>query len=233
MNVRPLIYLPRTVDPVKVSRLRMAGAEIVFHGDNCLEAEKEARKVAQEQGGVYISPYNDIQVAGGQGTLALELLKQLSPDRMDMLFVPVGGGGLISGIAAVLKAVSPSIHIVGCQPAVSDVMRRSVEQGQVVEMPWSETLSDGTAGGIEEDTITLVPCMSLVDEWITVQETDIAKAMVHTYTHHGLAVEGAAGVAIASFLKKAAELNGRNCVIVCCGGNVSKQTMDRAYRLVG
>jgi threonine dehydratase len=88
-----------------------------------------------------------LQVAGGQGTLALELLMQLRADQLDTVFVPVGGGGLVSGVAAVLKAASPGIHVVGCQPQASDVMRRSVDEGRVVELEWRETLSDATAGG--------------------------------------------------------------------------------------
>lgn len=121
---------------------------MVLHGQDCVEAEREGRAAAAASGRVYVSPYNDPAVAGGQGTLALELLMQLPRQQLEggVVFVPVGGGGLVGGMAAVLKAASPEIRVVGCQPAASDVMRRSVEAGRVVEMEWQETLSDGTAG---------------------------------------------------------------------------------------
>jgi threonine dehydratase len=92
---------------------------------------------------------------------------------------------------------------------------------------------NGRAGGIEEGSVTLEPCTQFVDEWVTVCEGDIAKAMVNMYTHHGHMFEGAAGVAVAAFLQKASEMHGKHCVVVCCGGNVSRETMDRAYRLAG
>ena len=109
------------------------------------------------------------------------------------MFVPVGGGGLISGIAAVLKAADPSIHIVGCQPAASDVMRQSVEAGRVVAAEWRETLSEGTVGGIEEGAVTLEPCRRWVDEWVTVGEGEIATAVVDMLTHTAMQVEGVRG----------------------------------------
>ena len=106
------------------------------------------------------------------------------------VFVPVGGGGLISGIAAVLKAADPSIHMVGCQPAASDVMRQSVEAGRVVAAEWRPTLSEGTVGGIEEGAVTLEPCCLWVDEWVTVEEEEIAAAVLDTLTHTAMQVEG-------------------------------------------
>ncbi|GAB4819037.1 hypothetical protein N2152v2_006083 [Parachlorella kessleri] len=227
------IYLPTTASPTKVAKLREAGAEIVFHGQDAVETEREARRAAEQRGAVYVSPYNDWRVAGGQGTLAVELLMQLPAGKLDAVFVPVGGGGLMAGVAAVLKAASPDIRVIGCQPEVSDVMRRSVQEGGIVDLMWQETLSEATAGGIEEGSVTLEPCTEHVDEWVTVGEKEIARAMIDMYTHHGYMLEGAAGVAVAAFLRKAKEMQGRHCVVVCSGGNVSKDTMDRAYRVAG
>ena len=120
----------------------------MLHGQDCVEAEKEGRRAAAASGRTYVSPYNDAAVAGGQGTLAVELLMQMPREELEqaVVFVPVGGGGLVGGVAAVLKAASPGIRVRGCQPQASDVMRQSVEAGRVVEVGWQETLSDGTAG---------------------------------------------------------------------------------------
>jgi threonine dehydratase len=231
------LFVPETISPEKASKLRKAGAaanaEIIATGKDCIEAEAAARVEAERSGGVYISPYNDLQVAAGQGTLAFELLMTIPAGKLDAVFVPVGGGGLMSGVAAVLKAVHPGVTIVGCQPERSDVMKRSVEAGFVVELPWQETLSDGTAGGIESDSVTLEYCSEFVDEWVTVSEKEIASAMVQVAGHHAMNVEGAAGVAVASYLKRADRWSGKHAVVVCCGGNVAAESLERAYELAG
>lgn len=229
------VYVPSTLTPQKSAKLADAaarcGATLRTVGTDCVEAEAAARAAADAQGMTYVSPYNDVAVAGGQGTLAVELLMARSRNELDAVFVPVGGGGLISGIAALLKSMEPSIKVYGCQPAASDVMRRSVEAGRVVTMEWAETLSDATAGGIEEGSITLDACTRFVDEFVTVNEREIAAAMVGVHGHHGTAVEGAAGVAVASYIKKAREMGGKHAVVVICGGNVAGETLDKAYSL--
>lgn len=231
------IYIPSTVTPQKVAKLQAAaekcGAKIITIGQDCIEAETAARAAAEAEGKIYVSPYNDTSVAGGQGTLAVELLMTLPPNKLDAVFVPVGGGGLIAGVAALLKSLDPQVKIYGCQPEASDVMRRSVEAGKVVDLEWQETLSDATAGGIEQDALTVEACRQFVDEWITVTEPQIAAAMVGIHGHHGLAIEGAAGVAVASYIKVAEEqMRGKHAVIVVCGGNVAAETLDKAYQHV-
>lgn len=230
------VYLPSTVSPKKLAKLQAAAAkcsaELVTFGEDCVEAEIAARTAAEASGKTYVSPYNDLAVAGGQGTLAVEILMALPRGRLDAVFVPVGGGGLIAGVAALLKSLDPGIKVFGCQPARSDVMRRSVEAGKVVELPWEETLSDATAGGIEEGSLTVEACARFVDDFITVTEEEIAAAMVGVHGHHGLAVEGAAGVAVASYIKMADEMHGKHAVVIICGGNVAAETLDKAYQLV-
>jgi len=157
--MRPKIYLPVNASKYKLSKLRSLGAaDLVLHGEDCVASEMEAARVARETGAVYVSPYNDMKVIGGQGTIALELLQQLPRKMMDYVFVPVGGGGLIAGVASVLKAADRTIRVIGCQPAASDVMRRSVASGAIVQLKTGDTLSDATAGGIEEGSLTLQPC---------------------------------------------------------------------------
>ena len=231
------IYIPSTVTPQKVAKLQAAaekcGAKIITVGQDCVEAEIAARTAAEKEGKIYISPYNDTAVAGGQGTLAVELLMSLPPNKLDAVFVPVGGGGLIAGVAALIKSLDPGVKIYGCQPEASDVMRRSVEAGTVIDLEWQDTLSDATAGGIEQGALTLDACRQFVDEWITVTEPQIAAAMVGIHGHHGIVIEGSAGVAVASYIKVAEEqMRGKHAVIVVCGGNVAAETLDKAYEHV-
>lgn len=122
------------------------------YGDDCVVAETYARTYAAERGLTYVSPYNDPLVIGGQGTIGVELARQI--DRVDAILVAVGGGGLISGIATYMKAVQPDVRIIGCSPIHSPTMYESVLAGEVVAPPILPTLSDGTAGGVEPGAIT-------------------------------------------------------------------------------
>ncbi|KAI8462928.1 MAG: tryptophan synthase beta subunit-like PLP-dependent enzyme [Monoraphidium minutum] len=255
-----LVYLPRGASAAKVEKLRAAGAALVLHGDDCLDAELEARRVAGERGLVYVSPYNDWEIMAGQGTVAIEILEQLQEEGEDLrlntcssgggrsgggggsggggpggaaeaaelvVYIPVGGGGLIGGMAAVLKAALGSrVRVVGCQPAASDVMRQSVAAGRIVAAASGKTLSDATAGGIEEGAVTLEPCIAAVDEWVCVSEQEIADAVLSVLTAHSKLIEGAAGCAVAVFWRQRARLAGARAVVLCCGGNVSVEALQ-------
>merc|ERR1719242_547726 len=148
---------------VKREKLLSLGADLVYHGTDCELTELEGRRLARESGDLmeFISPYNDLEVIAGQGTLGVEILEQLP--NLDYLFISVGGGGLISGVAAYVKTVRPEVVIVGCQPAASPVMSESVGAGKIVEWPSTDTLSDATAGGVETGAVTFPLCVTLVD----------------------------------------------------------------------
>lgn len=137
----------------KVEAIRRFGSDVRFHGNDSAITETYARNYTLENDMVYISPYNDLQVIGGQGTIAVELIRQL--DKVDAIFVPVGGGGMISGIAGYLKSIKDDVKVSGCLPENSPVMAESVKANQIVEMESLPTLSDGTAGGLEPNAITL------------------------------------------------------------------------------
>ena len=143
----------------------------------------------------------------------------------DGLFVAVGGGGLISGIAGYLAEARPDVRVVGCSPENSAVMDASVQAGGILELESLPTLSDGTAGGVEAGAITFEPCRLLVDDWVQVSEEEIGAALVDFIEAHHLLIEGSAAVAIAAFLKAAEDLGIRRGVIVSCGGNISLQTL--------
>ena len=148
LGVQSTVYVPEYADPSKVQAIEFEGAKVKFVGDDCVITESAARKDAEQSGEVYISPYNDLDVIAGQGTIGVELLQQL--ESLDAVFVAVGGGGLISGIGAYLKEVSPRTEIVACSPSQSPAMHVCMEAKKTIDVPCYATLSDATAGGAEE-----------------------------------------------------------------------------------
>jgi threonine dehydratase len=218
------IYLPESASAQKVAKLRTFAVELRFVPGDAVNAEVTARRVSEEEGKPFVSPYNDPQVAGGQGTIGVELLRR-QPD-LEAIFISVGGGGLIAGIAGYIKAVKPNVEIVGCLPANSPVMLESVRAGHIVEMETLPTLSDGTAGGIEPDAITFEACQRLVDRWLLVSEEEIAAAVRLIHAQHGEIVEGAAGVAVASLLQDPSHWHGKAVAAVLCGGNIDPVTFQ-------
>ncbi|MBC2710191.1 MAG: threonine/serine dehydratase [Desulfosarcina sp.] len=218
LGINGVIYLPESASPLKVQMLENLGATIRFHGSDCEATETHARQQAEKTGQVYISPYNDPFVVGGQGTVGLEILDRLP--HVDCIMVSVGGGGLISGIAGVVKAMRKETRIVGCLPAHSPVMAASVKAGRILDVQTRDTLSDGTSGGIEPGAITFDSCRTLVDDWVLVSEGEIRSAMTRVFENHRLVIEGAAGVTVASFLKMAPQLTGKTVALVICGGNI-------------
>jgi threonine dehydratase len=223
LGTRGLIFVPEHASPAKVELIRRLGAEVRQHGADSVVAEDYARGYAERHGLIYISPYNDPQVVAGQGTIGAELARQL--DRIDAVFVAVGGGGLIAGIAGYLKVARPGLTVVGCLPEASPVMAESVRAGRIVEMESGPTLSDGTAGGIEAGAITFDMCRALVDDYVLVDEEEIAAAIRTVIEAEHMLIEGAAGVAVAAYRKRQADFRGKNVAIVLCGANISLQTL--------
>ena len=223
LNASGIIFVPEIASPNKVEAIKRLGAEVLYFGQDCVEAETHARKYASENQMTYISPYNDLQVAAGQGTIGVELSYQL--DKVDAVFVSLGGGGLISGIAGYLKSVNPDVQMIGCSPENSQVMIQSIKAGKILDLPSLPTLSDGTAGGLEPGAITFELCRALVDEYITVSEDEIRESLrLFMQTHH-MMIEGAAAVSIASYLKMRERFKGKNVVIVICGANISLEVL--------
>lgn len=225
LSGRATVFVPEGTSSSKVDMIKRAGAEIRFHGTDGLDTETFARDYANENGLVYLSPYNDAEIVAGQGTCAVEIARQL-PD-IDAVFVAVGGGGLISGVAAFLKSVRPTVQIISCQPAASDVMTQSVSAGEILDMPSEATLSDGTAGGIEPGSITFELCRDLVDDYVVVSEDAIAEAMREFIDAHHQLPEGAAGVALAGLKASKDQFAGKKVAVIICGGNVSRDTLRR------
>lgn len=218
-----IVFVPDKASTAKVQAIERLGAEVRCFGDDTAVTEAHARRFARNNGLAYVPPYNDLQVIGGQGTIAVELAGQL--DRIDAVFVALGGGGLISGIAGYLKAIHPHVEIIGCSPQNSQVMIQSIRAGKILDLPSRPTISDGTAGGLEPDTITFELCREFVDDFEVVTEDEIkASLRQHIQVHHML-VEGAAAVAIAASIKMSRRFAGKRVVVVLCGANISLETL--------
>jgi len=219
-----VIFVPEQTSAVKVDKIRSYGGDVRYFGIDGLDTEQHARKYAERKGMLYLSPYNDEEVIAGQGTCGVEILEQL-PD-VDAVFIAVGGGGLIGGVGSVLKAANPGIGVYGCQPEASAVMAHSVAAGEILDIPSEVTLSDGTAGGIEAGAVTFPLNQAVVDEFVLVDERQIAAAMRLYMDSEHQAIEGAAGVAVAGLLAKKEAISGQNVVVIVCGGNIAQDKLD-------
>jgi threonine dehydratase len=223
LNATGIVFVPENASPSKVQAIERLGATVRCYGDDGAVTEARARQYARHRGLTYISPYNDPQVIGGQGTIAVELAKQL--DRIDAVFVALGGGGLISGIAGYLKLIHSHVKIFGCSPQNSPVMIESVRAGKILDLPSLPTISDGTAGGVEPGSITFDLCRDLVDDFETVTEDEIKASLRQYLQIHHILIEGSAAVAVAACVKQSQQLAGKNVVVVLCGANISLETL--------
>jgi len=219
-----VIFVPEQTSEVKIDKIKGYGGEVRYFGKDGLDTEQHARDYAERNGMLYLSPYNDEQVIAGQGTCGVEILEQLP--NVDAVFIAVGGGGLIGGVGSVLKAHNPDIVIYGCQPKASAVMAQSVAAGEILDLPSEPTVSDGTAGGIEAGAITLPLNEAVVDEWVLVDEQQIANAMRLYVDREQQIIEGAAGVAVAGLLARAEKVSGQNVVVIVCGGNIADDKLE-------
>ncbi len=223
LGIRSTVFVPTGASRTKVEAMERLGAQVQFHGEDSLESEIRARAQARRTGQAYISPYNDIDVIAGQGTIGVEIARDLG--EVDRIFVSLGGGGMIAGIASYLKAVNPALRVVACSPENSCVMVESLKAGRILELESKPTLSDGTAGGVEAGAITFELCRDLIDECVLVSEEEIARALKSFMESHHLLIEGSSAVAVAALSKATQGAEFRNNVVVLCGGNVSLATL--------
>mgnify|MGYP001815109244 FL=1 len=219
------VYVAEDLDASRLELLRAHGLDLVIFGEGAWDAEKEARRVAAEQDRVYVSPYNDPIVVGGQGTCGYEISKQL-PD-LDAAFFACGGGGLLAGSAGWLKHHNPDVSAFGVSPANSPVIHESVRRGKMVEMETFPTLADTCAGGVDLDSITLEPCRRYSEEILLLSETEIEASIRLLFEHHRLVVEGSAALAVGGLLKRKDRLEGKKVVAVICGRNIDLEVFKQ------
>lgn len=222
------IFLPASVSPAKLEGLRAQGARVRLVDEDPGVVETVARQDADRTGRIYVSPYNDPQVIGGQGTVGVELLRQL--EELDAVLVPVGGGGLVGGIGAWLKERAPSVRIVGCQPAACPILAASVKAGRLLELPSAPSLSDATVGLIEAGAITFPLCRTCVDDWLVVDEPAIRAALRLVLERQSVLIEGAAALPVAALLAARDRWHGARVALVLSGSHIALPTLADVLR---
>jgi threonine dehydratase len=224
LDISATIVMPLHAPLIKVSRVRQYGAQIVLHGTDYDEAFAEAHRLAQEKGLVFIHAFNDPWVVAGQGTIGLELHEQ-NPD-LDAVLVPVGGGGLIGGIALVLKTLNRKIRVIGVQAESVPSMKVALQRGKPIRLPPAMTIADGIAVR-EVGDMPLALVKKYVDDIVTVSEGEIANAVLLLLEIEKTVAEGAAAVSLAALVNNKTTLSNCNVGLVISGGNIDMNLTSR------
>ena len=218
---KAVIVMPTTTPLIKINRTKSYGAEVVLYGDVYDEACDYALKLAEENGYTFIHPFNDLDVATGQGSIAMEIIKELP--TVDYVLCPIGGGGLCTGEATLVKMLNPKIKVIGVEPAQANCMQVSVEKGEVVTLPTVNTIADGTAVKTPGDKL-LPYIMENVDEIITVEDDELIGAFLDMIENHKMVVENSGLLTVAAL--KHLNVRGKKVVAILSGGNMDVITMS-------
>src|SRR5512140_3839357 len=225
LGVAATIVMPETTPIIKVASTRAHGARVVLHGGGYDEAYSEARRLEQAEGLTFVHPFDDPGVIAGQGTIGLELLEQVP--ELEAVVVPVGGGGLISGIGVALKARRPGIRVIGVQTELLPSLGAALEAGKPVTLDPAQSLADGIAVK-RTGELTLEHAQRVVDEVVTVSEEEIASAILYLLENEKTVVEGAGAVGVAALMNhRVAGVAGRKVVSVVSGGNIDVNLIAR------
>jgi threonine dehydratase len=225
LGARATVVMPREASIAKVEATRRYGAEVVLHGANYNDAQDRARELEKERGLVFVHAFEDEKVMAGQGTLGLEIVEDL-PD-LDTLICPIGGGGLISGVATAVKAKRPGARVVGVQPEGSATVPQSLKEGRVVRRESIATIADGLATK-QIGELTFAHIKGLVDEAVTVDDGQIASAILLLLERCKTVVEGAGAVGVAALVSGKVKLRpGEKVVALLSGGNIDITLLDR------
>ena len=212
-----VVFTPASAPAAKLDAIRRHGADLRATGRDYDEAERLAKAFARDTGAEFISPYNDRDVIDGAATIALELFED-APD-LDTLVVPIGGGGMISGVGRVARALDPGIQVIGVELEVSHVFQDSLRAGRLVEIEAGESIADGLGGNADPETITFELIQRYVDRIVTVSEDDLAAAIVGLVEKEHLIAEGAGAAATAAILSKRLDVSGRTVAVIVSGSN--------------
>ncbi len=225
LGIRSVIVMPKQTPLIKVSNTRDLGGEVILHGANYDEALARARQLSKEQGFTFVHAFDDDAVIAGQGTIGLELLEEET--RFDAVVVPIGGGGLISGLAVAMKTLQPDIRIIGVEPEHAASMRAAMLAGQPTEIAIEPTIADGLAVK-RAGTRTLEVVQHYVDEVVSVSEEEIASAILKLLEIEKTVVEGAGAASLAAVLfHKVSGLEEKNVAIIVCGGNIDPNLLSK------
>jgi threonine dehydratase len=222
------VFTPVDAPQAKLTAISRHGAELHAEGRDYDEAERMAKAFARDTGAAFISPYNDADVIAGAATVALEIFEDAA--GTDALVVPIGGGGLIAGIAAVAKAVSAACTVVGVEVEASCAFQTSVRAGKLVEIVPGPTLADGLGGNPDPETITFEPIQRLVDTIVTVSEPDLEAAVTGLVSAEHLITEGAGAAATAAIVGRRIDLSGRRVAAIVSGANIDRERLAGLLR---
>jgi threonine dehydratase len=223
-GIRAQICMPLTTPLIKVSATKGYGAEVVLHGANYDEACEEAVRRSEQFGMTFVHPFDDEVVIAGQGTMGLEILQQV-PD-IEAVVAPIGGGGLIAGVACAVKETNPRVRVIGVQPARLPSMKVAIAEGHPVTLSPAATIADGIAvRRAGEKTLPLV--QKYVDDIVTVDEEEIANAILLLLEREKTLAEGAGAAAIAALINHKTPLSGKKVAVLVCGGNIDVSLLSR------
>ena len=220
-GVRAVVVMPVTTPLMKVNRTKGYGAEVVLYGNVYDEACDYALKLAKEQGLTFVHPFDDYDVATGQGSIAMEIIKELP--TVDYILVPIGGGGLATGVSTLAKLLNPKIKVIGVEPAGANCMQESIKAGKVVTLPSANTIADGTA--VKTPGSKIFPYVKKnIDDIITIQDEELIVAFLDVVENHKMIVENSGLLTVAAL--KHLDVKGKKVVSILSGGNMDIITMS-------
>lgn len=220
-GVRAVVVMPVTTPLMKVNRTKGYGAEVVLYGNVYDEACEYALKLAKEQGLTFVHPFDDYDVATGQGSIAMEIIKELP--TVDYILVPIGGGGLATGVSTLAKLLNPKIKVIGVEPAGANCMQESIKAGKVVTLPSASTIADGTA--VKTPGSKIFPYVKKnIDDIITIQDEELIVAFLDVVENHKMIVENSGLLTVAAL--KHLDVKGKKVVSILSGGNMDIITMS-------
>lgn len=220
-GIRSVIVMPTTTPLIKVNRTRNYGAEMVLYGNDFDEACEHAYKLAEEHGYTFVHPFDDLAVATGQGSIAMEIIKELP--TVDYILVPVGGGGLCAGVSTLAKWLNPKIQVIGVEPAGANCLQASLQAGKVVVLPSASTIADGTA--VRKPGEKLFPYLQEnVDQVITIEDSELIVAFLDMVENHKMVVENSGLLTVAAL--KHLDVQKKKIVSILSGGNMDVITMS-------
>lgn len=228
MGIEGTIVMPKTAPLSKIEATRSYGAHVELQGDTFNDAYEYAKNLQEITGAVFIEPFNDESIIAGQGTIGLEILEKL-PD-VDTIIVPIGGGGLISGIATAVKMMRPECRIIGVQSEHAPSMKRSLEENEIIKLEEVSTIADGIAVKTP-GSITYDICKEYVDEVVTVSEEEIAAAILVLLEKMKMVAEGAGATSVAAAMFNKIDIHNRKCVAVLSGGNIDVNLLSKIIDL--
>lgn len=219
-GIKATVFMPTTTPLIKINRTKNYGATVELYGDVFDEAATKAMEYAKESGATFVHPFNDLTVATGQGSIAMEIIKELP--TVDIILVPIGGGGLCAGVATLAKMLNPNIHVIGVEPENAACMKESIKEGHIVTLPSANTIADGTAVKTPGDKLFNY-VKENVDDIITIDDNELIVSFLDMVENHKMIVENSGLLTVAAL--KHLDVKGKKIVAILSGGNMDVITM--------